>query len=70
MSETIVKITGMTCGHCEGRVSAELGKLEGVSEVKASAGDAQAVITSSGSGALDADAISRAVVAAGYRVSA
>ena len=68
MSEAIVKITGMTCGHCEGRVSAELGKLEGVSEVKASATDAQAVITSAG--ALDADAISRAVIAAGYRVSA
>ena len=68
MSETIVKITGMTCGHCEGRVTEELSKLEGVSEVKASAGDAQAVITSAG--ALDADAISRAVVAAGYRVSA
>jgi len=63
-----VKITGMTCGHCEGRVSAELSKLEGVSEVKASAGDAQAVVTSSV--ALDADAISRAVIAAWYRVSA
>jgi copper chaperone CopZ len=49
MSETIVKITGMTCGHCEGRVTAE-----------ANAADAQAVITSSG--ALDADAISRAVL--------
>ena len=57
-----MKITGMTCGHCEGRVSAELSKLEGVSEVKASAGDAQAVVTSSV--ALDADAISRAVIAA------
>ena len=68
MSETIVKITGMTCGHCEGRVSAELSKIDGISDVKASAGDAQAVITSSG--ALDADAISRAVIAAGYRVSA
>jgi len=68
MSETIVKITGMTCGHCEGRVSAELSKLEGVSEVKANTADAQVVITSSG--ALDADAISRAVIAAGYRVSA
>jgi len=45
-----------------------LSKLEGVSEVKANAADAQAVITSSG--ALDADAISRAVIAAGYRVSA
>jgi copper chaperone CopZ len=68
MSETIVKITGMTCGHCEGRVSAELSKLEGVSEVKANAADAQDVITSSV--ALDADAISRAVIAARYRVSA
>jgi len=68
MSETIVKITGMTCGHCEGRVTAELSKLEGVSEVKANAADAQAVITSSVT--LDADAISRAVIAAGYRVSA
>jgi len=68
MSETIVKITGMTCGHCEGRVTEELSKLEGVSEVKANAADAQVVITSSG--ALDADAISRAVIAAGYRVSA
>ena len=47
MSETIVKITGMTCGHCEGSVSAQLGKLEGVSEVKSSAGDAQAVLNSS-----------------------
>ena len=56
MSETIVKITGMTCGHCEGRVTEELSKLEGVSEVKANAAAAQAVITSSG--ALDADAIS------------
>ena len=68
MSETIVKITGMTCGHCEGRVTAELSKLDGVSEVKASATDAQAVVTSVG--ALDADAISRAVIAAGYRITA
>jgi len=68
MSETIVKITGMTCGHCEGRVTAELSKLDGVSDVKASASDAQAVVTSAG--VLDADAISRAVIAAGYRITA
>ncbi len=67
MSETIVKITGMTCGHCEGRVTTELSKLDGVSEVKASAVDAQAVVVSAG--ALDAEAISRAVIAAGYRVT-
>jgi copper chaperone CopZ len=68
VSETIVKITGMTCGHCEGRVTTELGKIAGVSEVKASAADAQAVVVSVGE--LDADEISRAVIAAGYRVSA
>ena len=68
MSETIVKITGMTCGHCEGRVTTELSKLDGVSEVRASAADAQAVVVSAG--ALDADAISRAVIAAGYRITA
>lgn len=67
MSETIVKITGMTCGHCEGRVTTELSKLDGVSEVKASAADAQAVVVSAGE--LDADSISRAVIAAGYRVT-
>ena len=67
MSETIIKITGMTCGHCEGRVTAELSKIDGVSEVKASAADAQAVVLSAGE--LSADDISRTVIAAGYRVN-
>ncbi|CAB5010323.1 MAG: heavy metal transporter [Actinobacteria bacterium] len=66
MTQTTVKIQGMTCGHCEGRVNAELGKIVGVTDVKASAGDSQAVITSDA--ALDAEAISQAVIAAGYRV--
>ena len=66
MTQTTVKIQGMTCGHCEGRVNTELGKIGGVTDVKASAGDSQAVITSDA--ALDAEAISQAVIAAGYRV--
>ena len=66
MTETTVKIQGMTCGHCEGRVNTELGKIAGVTEVKASAGDSHAVITSDA--ALDSALISQAVIAAGYRV--
>ena len=66
MTVTTVKIKGMTCGHCEGRVTTELGKLAGVSEVKASADTAEAVITSSTE--LDSEQVSAAVIAAGYRV--
>ena len=66
MTVTTVKIKGMTCGHCEGRVTTELGKLAGVSEVKASADTAEAVITSSSE--LDSEQVSAAVIAAGYRV--
>ncbi|TRZ56420.1 MAG: copper chaperone [Streptomycetaceae bacterium] len=66
MTVTTVKIKGMTCGHCEGRVNTELGKLIGVTEVKASADAAEAVITSSSE--LDSEQVSAAVIAAGYRV--
>ena len=68
MTVTTVKIKGMTCGHCEGRVNTELGKLAGVSEVKASAEAAEAVITSSSE--LDSEQVGAAVIAAGSRVIA
>ena len=67
MAETTVKIIGMTCGHCEGRVNTELGKIAGVTNVKASASDSHAVITSDG--ALDSELISQAVIAAGYHLA-
>jgi copper chaperone CopZ len=66
MTVTTVKIKGMTCGHCEGRVNTELGKLAGVTEVKASADAAEALITSSSE--LDSEQVAAAVIAAGYRV--
>jgi copper chaperone CopZ len=66
MTVTTVKIKGMTCGHCEGRVNTELGKLAGVTDVKASAAAAEAVISSSLE--LDSEQVSAAVIAAGYRV--
>lgn len=58
----------MTCGHCEGRVNTELGKISGVTEVKAVAADGVAVITSTD--ALNSEEISQAVATAGYKVIA
>ncbi|MEI7697742.1 MAG: heavy metal-associated domain-containing protein [Actinomycetes bacterium] len=63
---TTVKIKGMTCEHCEGRVTTELSKLEGVTEVKTSSVAGEAVISSSLE--LDSELVSAAVIAAGYRV--
>lgn len=64
--ETTIKISGMTCGHCEGKVSAELGKIAGVSGVKAVAADGVAIVTSAE--ALNMEEVSRAVVTAGYKI--
>jgi len=64
--ETTIKISGMTCGHCEGKVSAELGKIAGVSEVKAIAAEGVAIVTSLET--LNSEEVSRAVVTAGYRI--
>jgi copper chaperone CopZ len=58
----------MTCGHCEGRVNTELGKISGVTEVKAVAADGVAIITSGD--ALNLEEISKAVTTAGYKVIA
>ncbi len=66
--QTTIKIQGMSCGHCEGKVNTELGKLLGVSEVKAVAAEGIAIITSTDT--LNTDEVSRAVSAAGYQVVA
>ena len=67
MSSTTISIKGMTCGHCEGRVTAELKKIDGVTEVVASAESANAVITSTAE--IAAASIEKAVVAAGYKLA-
>ena len=33
MSETVITVTGMTCGHCVSAVQGEIGKLTGVTGV-------------------------------------
>ncbi|NBY31419.1 MAG: heavy-metal-associated domain-containing protein [Actinobacteria bacterium] len=67
MSSTTISIKGMTCGHCEGRVTAELKKIDGVTEVVASAESANAVITSTAE--IAAASIEKAIVDAGYKLA-
>ena len=64
MAEKTVAIKGMTCGHCEGRVSTEIMAIPGVIGVVASAEKANAVINSDSE--ISYDTIERAVKAAGY----
>ena len=64
MAEKVVSIQGMTCGHCEGRISTEILAIPGVTSVVASAEKANAVVTSDSE--ISRDAIERAVIAAGY----
>lgn len=68
MSEQVIKIEGMTCGHCEGRVTTELMKIAGVTQVVASSANANATITADTE--IDAQAIDSAVREAGYSVVA
>ena len=67
MSSTTISIKGMTCGHCEGRVTAELKKIDGVTEVVASAESANAIITSTTEIAVAS--IEKAIVDAGYKLA-
>ena len=48
MTTTTIKVTGMSCGHCEGAVSEEIRGLEGVSEVHASADSGEVRVVSTG----------------------
>ncbi|WP_086575179.1 heavy-metal-associated domain-containing protein, partial [Streptomyces alboverticillatus] len=45
---TVYKVTGMTCGHCEGSVSREVSAIPGVTSVKAVAATGLLTITSTG----------------------
>jgi copper chaperone CopZ len=67
LPSTTISIKGMTCGHCEGRVTAELKKIDGVTEVVASAESANAVITSATE--IAAASIEKAIVDAGYKLA-
>jgi copper chaperone len=59
-------VTGMTCDHCVRSVSAEVGKIDGVTQVGVDL--ASGLVTVESSGPLDDAAIAAAVDAAGYEV--
>lgn len=66
MTTTTYEIKGMTCAHCVGSVSSELGQLPGVSDVKVDLATGTATVTSEQP--LDAQAVRAAVDEAGYEL--
>ncbi len=64
---TVYKVTGMTCGHCEGAVREELSALDGVSSVEAVA--ATGLVTVVSAAPLDEAAVRAAVDEAGYELT-
>jgi copper ion binding protein len=63
---TTYMIKGMTCGHCVDAVSAELGRVPGVSDVQVDLAAGTATVTSAAP--LDPQAVRGAVDEAGYDV--
>lgn len=66
MNNQEIVITGMTCGHCEGKVIKELLQVAGISEATASSSTGKALITLEHEVA--SELIERAVELAGYRM--
>ncbi|KKK71355.1 hypothetical protein LCGC14_2914760, partial [marine sediment metagenome] len=65
MAETTLKIEGMSCMHCVGRVKQAIAALSGVQEAKVEVGTAQVSFDDS---AVSVEAIAEAVVKSGYKV--
>ena len=66
--QTTYTVTGMTCAHCVGAVSAELGRLDGVSAVRVDLPTGAVTVTSDRP--LADDIVRAAVDEAGYTVAA
>lgn len=63
---TVYKVSGMTCGHCEGAVSEEISAIDGVASVKAVADTGEVTVLSAAP--LDEEAVRAAVDEAGYEL--
>ncbi|AVH58634.1 MULTISPECIES: heavy-metal-associated domain-containing protein [Streptomyces] len=62
----VYKVSGMSCGHCEGSVSSEIAEIAGVSSVKAVASTGEVTVVSAVP--LDQDAVRAAVDEAGFEL--
>ncbi|MEU9665117.1 heavy-metal-associated domain-containing protein [Streptomyces bobili] len=63
---TLYKVSGMSCGHCEGAVSGEISAISGVTSVKAVASTGEVTVVSAT--ALDDEAVRAAVDEAGFEL--
>jgi copper chaperone len=66
MTTTDYRVTGMTCGHCVSAVSAEVGRLPGVTDVQVDLATGKVTVTSDT--ALDERSVRGAVDEAGYEL--
>lgn len=64
---TVYKVTGMSCGHCEGSVSGEVSQIPGVSSVNAVASTGEVTVVSEAP--LDDEAVRAAVDEAGFELA-
>ncbi|MEU6510785.1 MULTISPECIES: heavy-metal-associated domain-containing protein [unclassified Streptomyces] len=64
---TVYKVTGMSCGHCEGAVSGEVSQIPGVTSVKAVASSGEVTVVSGAP--LDDEAVRAAVDEAGFELA-
>ena len=62
----VYKVSGMSCGHCEGAVSGEISGISGVTSVKAVASTGEVTVVSSAP--LDEEAVRAAVDEAGFEL--
>jgi copper chaperone CopZ len=62
----VYKVSGMSCGHCEGSVSGEIRELPGVSSVTAVAASGEVTVVSAAP--LDEAAVRAAVDEAGFEL--
>ncbi|MFI8093926.1 heavy-metal-associated domain-containing protein [Streptomyces sp. NPDC086080] len=64
---TVYKVSGMSCGHCEGAVSGEISAIPGVSSVAAVASSGEVTVVSAAP--LDEAAVRAAVDEAGFELA-
>ena len=64
MTKTILKIEGMSCEMCSGKVAEALGRIEGVSDVKVDLKKGTAEVIQEG---VNDDTLVRAVLDVGFR---
>ncbi|MEU3171376.1 heavy-metal-associated domain-containing protein [Streptomyces sp. NPDC007000] len=62
----VYKVSGMSCGHCEGAVSGEISGIPGVDSVKAVAATGEVTVVSDTP--LDEEAVRTAVDEAGFEL--